>query len=75
MSIDQLMQEALSLPNDLKLELVEQLLLSFESDVDETAQAEWLAVAQRRRDEIRQGLVQPIPGDEALAQVRQLLNE
>ncbi|MDZ7319910.1 MAG: acyl-protein synthetase, partial [candidate division KSB1 bacterium] len=26
-----------------------------------------------RRDEIRDGSVQPIPGDEALAQVRRLL--
>ncbi|NET09663.1 MAG: addiction module protein [Merismopedia sp. SIO2A8] len=74
MSIDQLMQDALSLPNDLRLQLVEQLLLRLESDVDEAVQSEWLAVAQRRRDEIRQGLVQPIPGDEALAQVRQLLD-
>ena len=71
MSIDQLMQEALSLPKDLRLQLVEKLLDSLE--VDEAVQSEWLTEAQKRRDDIRNGLVQPIPGEEALAQVRQIL--
>ena len=71
MSIDQLTQEALSLPSDLRLQLVEKLLASLE--VDDSIQSEWLAEAEQRRDDIRNGLVQPIPGDEALAQVRQLL--
>ena len=71
MSIDQLMQEALSLPKDLRLQLVEKLLDSLE--VDETVQSEWLIEAQKRRDDILNGSVQPIPGEEALAKVRQLL--
>lgn len=71
MSIDQLMQEALSLPKDLRLQLVEKLLDSLE--VDETVQSEWLIKAQKRRDDILNGSVQPIPGEEALAQVRQFL--
>ncbi|MEM7794516.1 MAG: addiction module protein [Cyanobacteria bacterium P01_C01_bin.118] len=73
MSIDQLTQEALSLPNDLRLQLVETLLASFEDVIDDTIQSEWLSEAQRRRDEIRTGSIQPIAGDEALAQVRELL--
>ncbi len=73
MSIDQLTQEALSLPNDLRLQLVEALLVSLEDVIDDAIQSEWLLEAQKRRDEIRTGLVQPIPGDEALAQVRELL--
>jgi len=72
MSIDQLMTEALGLPNNLKIQLVEELLASLET-IDETIQVEWIAEAQKRRDEIRSGLVQPIPGDEALAQARNLL--
>ena len=71
MSIEQLTQEALSLPKDLRLQLVESLLDSLE--VDESIQSEWLAEAEKRRNEIRNGLVQPIPGEEALSQVRQLL--
>lgn len=73
MSIDQFTQEALSLPNDLRLQLVETLLASFEGVIDDAIQSEWLSEAQRRRDEIRTGAVQPIAGDEALAQVRELL--
>ena len=71
MSIEQLTQEALSLPQDMRLQLVESLLNSLE--VDESIQSEWLAEAKKRNNEIRNGLVQPIPGEEALAQVRQLL--
>ena len=73
MSIDQLTQEALSLPNDLRLQLVETLLASFEDVIDDAIQSEWLLEAQRRRDEIRTGSVEPIAGDQALAQVRELL--
>ena len=68
MSIDQLIQKALSLSNELKLQLVEELLASFE--VDKSIQAEWLTEAHKRRNDIRNRLVQPIPGEEALAQVR-----
>ncbi len=71
MSIEQLTQDALSLPKDLRLQLVEKLLDSLE--VDESIQSEWLVEAEKRRNEIRNGLVQPIPGEEALAQVRQIL--
>ena len=73
MSIEQLMQEALSLPTDLRLQLVDTLLASFEDTVDETIQSEWITEAQKRRDDIRTGVVQPIPGEQALAQVRELL--
>ncbi|WP_035987246.1 addiction module protein [Leptolyngbya sp. KIOST-1] len=74
MSIDQLMTEALALPDNLKIQLVEELLASLET-VDGAIQAEWIAEAQRRRDEILAGTVQTIPGDEALAQARNLLNQ
>ncbi|MEM7590520.1 MAG: addiction module protein, partial [Cyanobacteria bacterium P01_A01_bin.83] len=52
--------------------LVEKLLNSLE--VDEAVQSQWLIEAQKRRDDILNGLVQPIAGEEALAQVRQLLD-
>jgi hypothetical protein len=32
-------------------------------------------LAKQRRDQIRNGSVQPIPGEEALAQVRRLLEQ
>jgi hypothetical protein len=33
----------------------------------------WTTEAKRRRDEVRQGIVQTIPGEEALAEVRRSL--
>lgn len=71
--IEQITQEALALPNDLKLQLVEKLIESLESNVDGEVQSAWITEAKQRRDEIRNGIVQGIPGDEALAQVRQIL--
>lgn len=73
-SLSQLAEEILALPIDSRVFLVEKLIESLESDVDPTIQAVWLDAAKRRRDEIRDGSVQPIEGEEALAQVRQLLD-
>ena len=68
------MKEALSLPSALRASLAEKLVESLEFDMDGTLQTLWVTEAKQRRDEIRSGLVQPIPGEEALAQVRRLLD-
>lgn len=65
------MQEALSLLNDLRLQPVEKLLDSLEIEVDKSIQSKWLLEAQKRRQDIRNGLLQPIPDEKALVQVRQ----
>lgn len=72
-SVEQLIQEALSLPSESRALLAEKLVESLEFDVDETIQTLWTNEAKKRRDEIRSGAVQPIPGEEALAEVRRLL--
>ncbi|NEO86245.1 MAG: addiction module protein [Spirulina sp. SIO3F2] len=74
MSIEQLTQEALALPNDLRLQLVNTLLTSLEPEMESSVQRLWMAEAQRRREEILSGEVQPIEGDIALAQVRAILD-
>ncbi|MEA5472280.1 addiction module protein [Spirulina sp. 06S082] len=43
--------------------------------VDETIQKFWITEAKKRRDEIRNGSVKPILGEEALARVKQQLLE
>jgi hypothetical protein len=55
--------------------LAEKLVESLEFDTDSTVQAVWVTEAKQRRDQIRNGSVQPIPGDEALSQVRRLLGQ
>ena len=75
LSIEQLMKEALSLPNALRAQLAERLVESLEFDIDGTVQKLWTAEAKLRRDEIRSGKVEPISGEEALAQIRRIVSQ
>jgi hypothetical protein len=74
-SLEQLTEEILSLPSASRALLAEKLVESLEFDTDPTNQELWNTEAKRRRDEVRNGSVQPIPGDETLAQVRRLLEQ
>jgi hypothetical protein len=74
-SIEQLTEEILSLPSASRALLAEKLVESLEFDTDPINQELWNTEAKRRRDEIRNSSVQPIPGDEALTQVRRLLEQ
>ncbi len=74
-SIEQLTEEVLSLPSESRALLAEKLVESLEFDTDPAIQAVWTTEAKRRRDEVRSAAAQPIPGEEALAQVRQLLEQ
>jgi uncharacterized metal-binding protein len=73
LSLDKITQEALSLPNNLRVELVEKLIESLEIDVDESLQKTWLNIAKKRRNDLRNGEVIPIAGDVALAQIREII--
>lgn len=74
-SIQELTEEILSLPSASRALLAEKLVESLEFDTDPTIQTAWATEAKRRRDEVRSDSVQPISGEEALAQVRRLLEE
>ncbi|WP_204137180.1 addiction module protein [Halomicronema sp. CCY15110] len=72
-SIEQLTEELLSLPHESRALLADKLVESLEFEADSAIQAAWSTTAKRRRDEVREGAVQPIPGEDALAQVRRLI--
>ena len=72
-SIEQLTEEILSLPSASRALLADKLVESLEFDTDSVIQAVWVTEAKRRRDEIQNGSVQPVSGEDALAQVRRLL--
>jgi putative addiction module component (TIGR02574 family) len=74
-SIEQLTEELLALPSISRGLLAEKLIESLEFSADPVIQEAWTAEAKKRRDEVRDGSVQPIPGEEALAQVRRLLEQ
>ncbi len=75
LSIEQLTKEVLSLPSASRALLADKLVESLEVDTDLTIQTAWVSAAKQRRDEVRDGTITPIDGDDALAQVRQLLEE
>jgi len=75
LSVEQLIQEALSLPNDTRVFLVEKLMESLESDIDENTQSLWNIEAKKRRDEIRNHTVELIPGELALTHQNIRIND
>jgi hypothetical protein len=75
LSVEELIHEALSLPNATRVFLVEKLIESLESDIDQNIQKSWNIEAKNRRDEIRNHTVEPISGEIALAQIRQILEK
>jgi len=73
MTIEQIAAEALALPSEARALLADRLVESLDTAEANRIDKLWATAAKRRRDEVRQGLVQTIPGDEALARVRRSL--
>jgi putative addiction module component (TIGR02574 family) len=73
LTLDQLAEEAMHLPATARAELAERLVESLDAAETEEVQRAWAAEAIRRRDEVRSGRVQPIPGAEVLAEARLLV--
>lgn len=72
LTVEQITTEALHLPVSSRAELAEKLVESLDVSEDEIEQA-WAGEAVRRRDEVRSGKVKTIPGEEVLAEVREML--
>ncbi len=70
MTLEQLAEEALALPSESRALLADRIVESLDvrelSDLDQL----WATEAKRRRDEVREGRVKTIPGDEAFLEVR-----
>jgi putative addiction module component (TIGR02574 family) len=69
---DELIDEAKSLPVELRAKLVDELLKSlnsFHAEIDEL----WRVEAERRVDEIETGKVKVIPGEEVFDKLRERL--
>jgi hypothetical protein len=73
-SENRLTAEILSLPSASRAILADRLIESLEFDIDTSIQSAWSSEAKKRRDEVRDGSVWVIPGDDALAQVRNLID-
>jgi Putative addiction module component len=67
---NRLTAEILSLPSASRAILADKLIESLEFDIDTSIKSAWSTSALKRRDEVRDGSVRVISGDDALAQVR-----
>ena len=74
LTLEQITEEAMQLPATSRALLADKLVESLESEELDEIQRLWSAEAIRRRDEIRSGQVQPVPGEEVLEEVRRLPN-
>jgi len=73
LTIDQITSEAMQLPVSSRAELAEKLVESLDFPEDGDMKRAWAAEAIRRRDDVRSGRVQTIPGEQVLAEIRQML--
>ncbi|NOS76240.1 MAG: addiction module protein [Methyloglobulus sp.] len=69
-TVEQITEEALALPSEARALLADRLVESLDPTEDGYIRQLWVKEAISRRDDIRTGRVQTIPGDEALARVR-----
>ncbi len=72
LTAEELIQEAMSLPVELRTRLVDELLKSLnpsQAGID----ALWAAEAERRISEIESGKVRPIPGEQVFDELRRRL--
>jgi putative addiction module component (TIGR02574 family) len=70
LTVAQLAEEALALPASARAELADKLVESLDPAEDVSFRQLWAAEALKRRDEVRSGRVQTIPGAEALKRAR-----
>jgi len=72
-TVEQLAEQAMTLPVESRARLADLLVESLHRDELSRIEQLWVAEAKRRRDEVRSGKVETIPGPEALRKVRDAL--
>jgi putative addiction module component (TIGR02574 family) len=72
-SSEGILRDAMALPPDARAELTERLVEGLTQDVSPNITSAQLAEVRRRIAQVESGEVELIPGDEALARVRNLL--
>jgi len=67
---DRGIDEALSLPSNVRLSLVEKLLTSLNLPIDKEINRLWAEEAERRVSQIEEGKAKLVPGEEVFAKIR-----
>jgi putative addiction module component (TIGR02574 family) len=72
MTLDQIVEETRQLPQDVRAELVERILLWAHGGIEPSVEAAWKLESQRRIAEIQTGKAKGVPLEEALAEARNI---
>jgi len=67
---DRVIDEALSLPSNVRLSLVEKLLTSLNLPIDKEINRLWAEEVERRVSQIEEGKAKLVPGEEVFAKIR-----
>ncbi len=73
LTVEEITTEAMQLSVSSRAELAEKLVESLDFSEEGDVQQAWSKEAIQRRDDVRSGKVQTIPGEQVLAEVRQML--
>ncbi len=68
---DRVIEDALSLPADIRLNLVEKLITSLNLPIDEDIDRLWAEEAERRISKIEAGEVRLVPGEKVFSKIRE----
>jgi hypothetical protein len=71
-SVDKLTIQAMALSGEARALLAERLVESLDQ---ESVSKIWLTEAKKRRDEVRSGQVEPIPGSMLMEEIRKLIDD
>lgn len=67
---DRVIEDALSLPTDIRLSLIEKLLMSLNRPVDEENDLLWADEAERRISQVEEGKAKLVSGEDVFARIR-----
>ena len=73
MNLQKIEDEALHLSKEERAQLIQRLVLSMEAPSEEELRSEWLLEARRRGEELDDGSVQPVPGEDVMRKARALI--
>ncbi len=73
MTVEQIVEETRSLPQDVVAELVDRILVTMHGGQEPLQTAAWSSTIQRRIGEVQSGTVELIPGEVTAAKIRQIV--
>lgn len=74
-NLDKIYEEALNLPDESKALLAERIIDYLETHINPDIERIHLDAVKRRKDEIKQGKVKPIKGNDVAVMVRKIISK